>query len=75
MLASPQVSDDSKKALTKIYLDLNPAQLKRELVNTQNKLLKVSSQKIRKEVKPTYDPAHNTLHSWRYADIIREATG
>ena len=75
VLASPDVSDKMKDALRRTFKELNPAQLKRDLVDCQSKLLKISANKTRKEVKPTHNPASRLPNSRRQADIIREATG
>lgn len=75
VLASPDVPPEANDALSKIYKDLNPAQQKRDLVDCQSRLLKISTLKPRKEVKPTYDRASAITYSRKNADIIREATG
>lgn len=76
VLASRDVSDQAKEALSEIFKGLNPARLKRDLVECQNQLVKISARKtVRKEVKPPYSPSSRIVYSKRNADIIREATG
>ncbi|MGH9198773.1 MAG: transposase, partial [Acidimicrobiia bacterium] len=76
VVASPQVPEPAKQALTTIYKQLNPAQLKRELIACQDELLKISAKKPRKEVRPP--AAQNLGHIWyskKNEDLLREATG
>ncbi len=56
---SPEVEQKVRQELRKIYLDLNPAQLKREIDDKSNKLFKYYQQKnksqkltIKKKLKP-----------------------
>jgi len=48
VLASPDISKDTKKWLRKEYAKLNPAELKRQISKLQNKLIKISSAKAKK---------------------------
>ena len=48
VLASPDISKDTKKWLRKEYAKLNPAELKRQTSRLQNKLIKISSAKTKK---------------------------
>ncbi len=59
VMESKEVEQEVKQKLRKIYLDLNPAQLKREIDDKLNKLFKVYQQKngsqkltIKKKLKP-----------------------
>jgi len=76
VLVSAEISERTKQKLTTLYKDLNPAQLKRDLIDCQDQLLKISATKTRKEVKPPPGQAfRDRRYSWKYEDIIREATG
>lgn len=59
VLASPDVDPVTKQALGRTYLDINPAQLKRELTACQTRLLQVASAPptSRKGVNPRSRPA------------------
>lgn len=48
VLASPDISKETKKWLRKEYAKLNPAELKRQISKLQNKLIKLSSAKAKK---------------------------
>ncbi len=56
-----------KEALVQTYLQLNPAELKRQLTRCQARLLKLSSRKPpqRKEVKPSHDHPFKRDYSLR----------
>ncbi|MGH2779254.1 MAG: hypothetical protein ACRDJB_11490 [Actinomycetota bacterium] len=58
VLESPQVSEDAKAVLRATYLELNPAQLKRDLTLCQDRLLRLAAEngRTRKEVKPPPGP-------------------
>lgn len=45
VLASPHVSEDTKKWLKKEFAKLNPAELKRQITKLQNKLLSIAAVK------------------------------
>lgn len=76
VLASPHVLKPVKAQLTEIYRQLNPAQLKRDLIACQDELLRISKEKPRKEVRL---PARLFLGDIRVSkkneDFLREATG
>lgn len=82
IIASPHVAQDAKEALTRLYLTLNPAQLKREITRCQDRLLEVGRTKPRDRRKEVSNPPN---HPWKaafapglalpHADIFREATG
>jgi hypothetical protein len=63
VLESPHVASDSKQALRRTYLSLNPAQLKRDLARCQSRLLELSRTKpaIAKEVNPPGPRLHGAL--------------
>lgn len=48
VLASPDISKETKKWLQKEFAKLNPAELKRQISKLQNKLIKLSSAKAKK---------------------------
>ncbi len=48
VLASPDISKETKKWLRKEYAKLNPAELKRQISKLQNKLIKLASAKTKK---------------------------
>jgi hypothetical protein len=45
VLACPDVSEEDKRAVKKLYLKLNPAQLKREITKMQQELYRLNAQK------------------------------
>lgn len=45
LLASADVAENTKEHLTELYLSLNPAQLKRDLVSCQDELMRMSAHK------------------------------
>jgi hypothetical protein len=45
VLACPDVSEENKRVLRKLYATLNPAQLKRQITRLQQKLYKLNTQK------------------------------
>lgn len=68
LLASPEVPAARKGALTKRYRSLNPAQLQRDIVACQKKLLKLTSRnrrRARKEVGQAPD------HPWQRPAVIQ----
>lgn len=68
LLASPEVPAARKGALTKRYRSLNPAQLQRDIVACQKKLLKLTSRnrrRARKEVGRAPD------HPWQRPAVIQ----
>ena len=79
VLESPYVDGEAKDRLRTNYLDLNPAQLKRDLAERQRRLLLLSKDKrsVRKEVKPPPGPplTGGPLQSTRFEDIFGDATG
>jgi len=58
ILGSPEVSEEAKRELGRIYLSLNPPQLKRDIASCQDRLLELAANKPqpRKEVGPP--PGH-----------------
>jgi hypothetical protein len=65
ILASPHVSEDAKAALTRTYLELNPAELKRGITAAQSRLLEISRVKPeRKEVRRPKHPSAGNKFSW-----------
>lgn len=71
VLASPQVSEEVKCALTRTYLELNPAELKRQITACQSRLLEVNRTKPDqgKEVRRPRHPSGGEKFSW--AEISR----
>ncbi len=75
VLASPHVSEKAKAALTRTYLGLNPAELKRRIAACQAKLLEINRTKPdrrpdrRKEVRRPRPPSVGEKFSW--AEISR----
>jgi len=60
----PEISEKTKETLTRIYNQINPAQLKREMEKLQNKLIDLSVKKKRlrieqKEVQNQEDFVYN----------------
>ncbi len=70
-LASPHVSEQAKAALTRTYLGLNPAELKRRIAACQTRLLEINRTKPdrRKGVKRPGHPSVGEKFSW--AEISR----
>lgn len=66
ILESPQIPSATKEALTRTYLGLNPAELKREIGRCQDRLLELAAAKpARKEVIPSPDHPFRRTFSWR----------
>jgi hypothetical protein len=70
VLASPHVEEEAKEALRDRYLTLNPAQLKRDIIRCQDRLIELAKTKAetREEVKPPPD------HPFRRPFSRREAS-
>lgn len=72
ILESKQIPEKTKRGLRRRYLDLNPAELKRQIARCQARLLKLNRGKHeptrRKEVTPSPD------HPWR-ASFVRQRRG
>ncbi len=66
VLASPQVSREARAALTRTYLGLNPAELKRRIAASQTSLLKINRTKPdrTKEVRRPGHPSVGQKFSW-----------
>jgi len=76
VLASPEVGEDAKRELRQTYLELNPAQLKRDLATCQARLLELTTHKpaTRKEVKPPPGPrpkAESLAEAWRTSFVMQ----
>jgi hypothetical protein len=76
VLASPDVSQEIKDALRATYLELNPAQLKRDLATCQARLLRLTTHKPanQKEVKPPPGPrprAESQSEAWRTSFVMQ----
>jgi hypothetical protein len=67
ILESTPVTKEAKDHLTRTYLELNPAQLKRQITTCQDRLLEVSRSKPqrRKEVKPPPNHPFKASYGWR----------
>jgi len=66
ILEHPQIPTEAKEALTRTYLGLNPAELKREIGRCQDRLLELARTKPeRKEVIPSPDHPFRRTFSWR----------
>jgi hypothetical protein len=65
-LASPHVVQAAKAALTRTYLELNPAELKRQITACQGRLLEINRTKPdrRKEVRRPGHPSVGEKFSW-----------
>jgi hypothetical protein len=68
ILESPHIDQAAKDELRRIYVGLNPAQLKRDLTARQERLLEISKEKdaTRKEVRPPGPRVGGSL-SWAHA--------
>jgi hypothetical protein len=66
VLASPHVSAEIKAALTRTYLELNPAELKRRIADCQTRLLQINRTKPdrSKEVRRPGHPSVGRKFSW-----------
>jgi hypothetical protein len=66
ILESPHVSGDTKACLTRIYLQLNPAELKRRMADCQSRLLQINRTKPdrSKEVRRPGHPSAGRKFSW-----------
>jgi len=70
-VASPHMAQDAKATLTRTYLGLNPAELKREIAACQTRLLQINRSKPQrgKEVRRPRHPSAGQKFSW--AEISR----
>lgn len=65
ILEHPAITEEAKDALTRTYLTLNPAQLKRDIARCQDRLLELARTKPdRKEVHPPPDHPFRRTFSW-----------
>lgn len=66
VLASPHVSSKTKATLTQTYLELNPAELKRQITACQDRLLQINRSKPdrMKEVRRPGHPSAGEKFSW-----------
>jgi hypothetical protein len=76
VLASPDVGQEIKDGLRATYLELNPAQLKRDLATCQARLLRLTTHKPanQKEVKPPPGPrprAESLSEAWRTSFVMQ----
>jgi len=67
VLGSPEVSSQAKEALSKAYLALNPAELKRQIARRQDRLLELGINKPEQRKEVGYPPGHpfKAPYSWR----------
>ncbi len=67
VLDSPHVAEETKRELTETYLELNPAELKRQIGRCQDRLLKLAKTKPERgrEVTPPPDHPFRETFSWR----------
>lgn len=77
VLESPDIADQAKEALRAVYLGLNPAQLKRDVIQCQDRLIQIATTKAeRGGGKPTGSPLQEDgLLEAGFEDIFGEATG
>lgn len=79
ILEHPEVPVETKDALTRAYLELNPAALKREIGRCQDRLLELARTKPdRKEVRPSPDHPFRRTFSWQEASrtsSVRQPVG
>jgi len=71
ILESPDIAQQTKRVLRRRYLELNPAELKRQIARCQGQLLKLGRRKqrqptTRREVTPSPD------HPWNRASSVRQ---
>jgi hypothetical protein len=74
---NPEIPDETKEALTRTYLSLNPAQLKREIARCQERLLELGRTKHDRKggAPPTRPPLQeDVLLAPGFEDIFDEAT-
>ena len=79
MLSSKKVSNKKKRQLTKTYLSLNPAELKRRIEEKQNQLLKLKQLKEQERsadlmMEKELINQQNLIHS-SVANLIAEQIG
>jgi hypothetical protein len=69
VLDSSEVDEDAKNTLRQSFIALNPAQLKRDIIRCQDKLISLAKNKTdtRKEVRTPPDRSFNPLWSWEFA--------
>lgn len=67
VLASPHVSAETKERLRELHLALNPAQLKRDIIRSQDRLIELSNAKTEhgEEVRTPPSPSADLTWSWR----------
>jgi hypothetical protein len=66
VVASPDVGEEAKTLLRTTYLELNPAELKRQIAHLQERLLRINQTKPQtKEVRSPANSSPGRKHSWR----------
>jgi len=71
VLADPAVSKKTKTALTRQYQSLNPAQIRRDLLNLQNQLLDLAKAKHAPSRLPVKPPASTRANQMRQRNPVR----
>jgi len=71
VMASPHVSPQAKQALTRTYLGLNPAGLKRQIARCQDRLIELASHKPEQRREVGYPPGHPFKRDFSWKEISR----
>ena len=71
VLASPQVSPQAKRALTRTYRELNPAELKRQIGSCQDRLIELAASKPELGKEVGYPLGHPFKRGFSWKEISR----
>jgi len=71
VLASPHVSPKAKEALSRTYLELNPAELKRKIARCQDRLLGFANRKPEGRREVGYPPGHPFKRTFSWKEVSR----
>ena len=71
VLDSPQVSPQAKRALTRTYRELNPAELKRQIGSCQDRLIELAASKPELGKEVGYPPGHPFKRDFSWREISR----
>jgi hypothetical protein len=71
VLASPQVSRQAKRTLTRTYRELNPAELKRQIGSCQDRLIELAASKPELGKEVGYPSGHPFKRDFSWKEISR----
>ena len=72
LLESPDVAEETKEALRQTYTELNPAQLKRDIIRCQDRLIELAKAKSETRTEVRIPPARSADVTWSQGGIVTE---